>query len=185
MRVTAPLKLEKENFSCSPCLRWGELTGHVLYTDRLWASRLGFDSRLGLSLLWGSHLLPTPYSKTKLDSVAWVRRQTIPTERPPLVGEVSANFCGQWVSRGQRDGSLWLYSRFPRPEVHILKTPWRESSSEICRPSDRRLSEKLVPTFADRGCRVVSVTNSYGRILGFLGRKSIFSIIMIQYHYDS
>jgi hypothetical protein len=28
------------------------------------------------------------------NSVALVREQTIPTERPPLVGEVSANFCG-------------------------------------------------------------------------------------------
>jgi hypothetical protein len=27
-------------------------------------------------------------------SVALVRNQTIPAERPPLVGEVSANFCG-------------------------------------------------------------------------------------------
>jgi hypothetical protein len=27
-------------------------------------------------------------------SVALVRKRTIPTERPPLVGEVSANFCG-------------------------------------------------------------------------------------------
>jgi hypothetical protein len=32
--------------------------------------------------------------KTKLNSVALVRKRTIPTERPPLVGEVSANFCG-------------------------------------------------------------------------------------------
>jgi hypothetical protein len=27
------------------------------------------------------------------NSVVWVRERTIPTERPPLVGEVSANFC--------------------------------------------------------------------------------------------
>jgi hypothetical protein len=33
------------------------------------------------------------YSLWKLQSVAWVRERTIPTERPPLVGEVSANFC--------------------------------------------------------------------------------------------
>jgi hypothetical protein len=33
-------------------------------------------------------------SKTKLNSVALVRERTIPTERPPPVGEVSANFCG-------------------------------------------------------------------------------------------
>jgi hypothetical protein len=31
-----------------------------------------------------------------------------------------------------------------------------------------RLSEKLVPTFADRVCDVVSVTDTYGRIFGFL-----------------
>jgi hypothetical protein len=28
------------------------------------------------------------------NSVALVRERPIPTERPPLVGEVSANFCG-------------------------------------------------------------------------------------------
>jgi hypothetical protein len=28
------------------------------------------------------------------NSVALVRERTIPTERPPLVGEFSANFCG-------------------------------------------------------------------------------------------
>ena len=33
-------------------------------------------------------------SKTKLNSVALVRERTIPTERPPPVGKVSANFCG-------------------------------------------------------------------------------------------
>jgi hypothetical protein len=32
--------------------------------------------------------------KKKLNSVAFVREQTMPTERPPLDGEVSANFCG-------------------------------------------------------------------------------------------
>jgi hypothetical protein len=33
--------------------------------------------------------------KTKqLNFVALVRKQTLPTERPPLVGEVIANFCG-------------------------------------------------------------------------------------------
>jgi hypothetical protein len=32
--------------------------------------------------------------KTKLNSMVGVRERTIPTERPPLVGEVIANFCG-------------------------------------------------------------------------------------------
>jgi hypothetical protein len=53
-------------------------------------------------------------------SVASVTKRTIPTERLPLVSEVSANF------------------------------------------------------FADRGCNVVSVTNSYGRILGFLDRSRYY-----------
>jgi hypothetical protein len=52
-----------------------------------------------------------------INSVAWVRKRTVPTERQPLVGEVSSNF------------------------------------------------------FADRGCHVVSVTNPYGRIFGFLHRS--------------
>jgi hypothetical protein len=30
----------------------------------------------------------------KLNSVAVVRKRTIPSERPPLVGEVSVNLCG-------------------------------------------------------------------------------------------
>jgi hypothetical protein len=51
-------------------------------------------------------------------SVALVRKRTIPTERPPLVGE-------------------------------------------------------LVPTSADSGYHVVSVTDPYGRILGFLERALI------------
>ena len=37
---------------------------------------------------------PQPPPSTKLNSVALVRTRTIPTERPPPVGEVSANFCG-------------------------------------------------------------------------------------------
>jgi hypothetical protein len=50
-------------------------------------------------------------------------------------------------------------------------TPWPESASELYRPSDRRLSPKLVPNFVDIRCHVVSVTDPY-RILGFLDRSS-------------
>jgi hypothetical protein len=45
---------------------------------------------------------------------------------------------------------------------HNIKTPWPQSASELYRQSDRRLSAKIVPTFAGRGCCVVSVTNSHG-----------------------
>jgi hypothetical protein len=47
--------------------------------------------------------------------MALVRKRTIPTERPPLVGEVSANFSGERVSRGQRNES-------PRPLISIFLT---------------------------------------------------------------
>jgi hypothetical protein len=39
-----------------------------------------------------------------------VRQRTIPTERPPLVHAVNANFSGQRVSRGQHNKS-------PRPLI--------------------------------------------------------------------
>jgi hypothetical protein len=58
----------------------------------------------------------------------------------------------------------------------LKKTPWSESASELCRQSERRLSAKWLPTFADRECYVVSVTDPYGRILGFLDRSRYFSI---------
>jgi hypothetical protein len=48
-----------------------------------------------------------------------------------------------------------------------IKTRCSESASELYRPSDRRLSAKWLPTFADRGCHVVSVTDPNGRISRF------------------
>jgi hypothetical protein len=54
------------------------------------------------------------------------------------------------------------------------QTPWPESASKLYRPSDRRLLAMLVPTFADRGLHVVSVTDLYGRILVFLDRSRYF-----------
>jgi hypothetical protein len=57
---------------------------------------------------------------------------------------------------------------------NIKETPWLESASELYRPNDQRFSAKLVPTFEDRGCHVVSVTDPYGRIFGFLDRSSYF-----------
>jgi hypothetical protein len=50
--------------------------------------------------------------ENKQNSVAWVRERTIPTERPTLVSEVSSNFCGWWVQRGQRERSPRPYYRF-------------------------------------------------------------------------
>jgi hypothetical protein len=46
--------------------------------------------------------------------------------------------------------------------------------SKLSRPRYRRLSLKLVPTFADIGCHVVSVKDPYGRILDFLDSSRYF-----------
>jgi hypothetical protein len=40
------------------------------------------------------------------NSVALVGERTTPIERPPIVGEVSANFCELRVSRGQHNDPL-------------------------------------------------------------------------------
>jgi hypothetical protein len=53
-------------------------------------------------------------------------------------------------------------------------TPWPESASELYQPSYRRLSAKLVATFVDRRCNVVSVADPYCRILFFIDRSRYF-----------
>jgi hypothetical protein len=57
--------------------------------------------------------------------------------------------------------NLWLCWT---PRALKTKTKLRVFSPR----ADRPLSAKLMPTFADRGCRVVSATDPYGYILGFL-----------------
>jgi hypothetical protein len=52
-------------------------------------------------------------------------------------------------------------------------TPWSEPVSELYRPSNRRLSAKLVPTFAARECYVVSLTDPYDHNFDFLDRCKI------------
>jgi hypothetical protein len=82
--------------------------------------------------------------------------------------------------RGRKPGTTRVR---PHSMLNISKqkqkkkqTPWSESASELYRPSDRLLSAKWLPTLANRGCQVVSVTDPYGRILGFLDRSRNFSI---------
>jgi hypothetical protein len=47
------------------------------------------------SIIGGREQLTLHASNYPTNSVAWVRERAIPTELPPLVGEVSANFWGQ------------------------------------------------------------------------------------------
>jgi hypothetical protein len=51
---------------------------------------------------------------------------------------------------------------------------WPESACELYQPNDRRFWEKILPTFADRGCHLVSVADPYGRILDFLDPEPYF-----------
>jgi hypothetical protein len=67
----------------------------------------------------------------------------MPTERPPLVDEVSANFCEQKVPRGQRYESPRPYSRLSRsPDPLFLRKSGRaenrtRTSGSVARNSDR------------------------------------------------
>jgi hypothetical protein len=54
-----------------------------------------------------------------------------------------------------------------RGQHNKKQTSWPESASELYRP-------KLVPNLEDRRCRVVSATDSHGRILGFLDWSRYF-----------
>jgi hypothetical protein len=91
----------------------------------------------------------------------------------PLVSEVSKQFCCCFSRTEDKVAYILAYSP-------ILVTTKKKNSvasvgeRTIYRPSDRRLSAQLVPTFEDRECHVVSVTNPYGTILGFLDRSSYF-----------
>jgi hypothetical protein len=58
-----------------------------------------------------------------------------------------------------------------------LEKKWRKKNSVVgvCKlttpTEDRCLSVKLVPTFADIRCHMISTTDPYGRILGFLDQN--------------
>jgi hypothetical protein len=78
-------------------------------------------------------------------------------------------FCSILRRRGQCPNFVWDLENLEHENKAVcIKTPWPESASELYRLSDRRLSAKLVPTFADRESHVVSVTEPYGRTLDYL-----------------
>jgi hypothetical protein len=64
------------------------------------------------------------------------------------------SFISSWFMR-----SATMFPEQCSTSFITKKTPWPESASELYRPSDSRLSAKLVQNFADKGCHVVSVTS--------------------------
>jgi hypothetical protein len=77
---------------------------------------------------------------------------------------VLVQFCMIWLKQNTQHCSYLL-------------TPWPQSARELYRQNDRRLSAKLVPTSADRGCHVVSGTDLYDRILGYLDQTCCVNLI--------
>jgi hypothetical protein len=72
-----------------------------------------------------------------------------------------------------RNGCHYNFEKY-RPTKQTNSVAWVRRR-ELYRPSDRRLSAKLMPTLADRGCRVVSATNPpQSLISGFLDRSRHF-----------
>jgi hypothetical protein len=124
--ATQPNKLSNFSFFV---VRAGYMKGNVMF---VWndipvirhsgLSVVHLVDRTVLQKSTSPQLIRKNYLKKKLNSIVWVRERTIPTERPPLVAEIIANF------------------------------------------------------FVDRGCHMVSVTDTYCRILGFLDRSRYFSI---------
>jgi hypothetical protein len=51
-------------------------------------------------------------------------------------------------------------------------------------PSNRHLLVKLVPTFADEGCRVVSATDPHGCVLGFIDRSYYYFLTVVPQLYS-
>jgi hypothetical protein len=57
----------------------------------------------------GQDIFPSCILKKKT-CVALVRKQTIPTKQPPLIGELSANFCGL-------EGVTWSMQQIPTAKI--------------------------------------------------------------------
>jgi hypothetical protein len=96
----------------------------------------------------------------KKHSVARVRERNIPTERSPLVSEVGVILTPIMC--------IYIYIYIYINSVASV----RKRTIPTERPSFVR--EVSANFFADRGCHVASVTNPYGRILGFLDQSRCY-----------
>jgi hypothetical protein len=96
---------------------FGSSPGYGMADLKFFCSKIGDSQSFPVTQRHDLVTSPTlQYISNKLNFVAWDRTRTLPTERPPLVGEHSANVCREKVPRGQRDESLWPYFRLSRPQ---------------------------------------------------------------------
>jgi hypothetical protein len=89
------------------------------------------------------------------------------------------------LRRAQRDYFTDKLNTYLAGYSTTLPVPFALSNKlrglSLYRPSDHRMSAKLVPTFADRRYRVVSATDPYCHNLGGLKPRSlVFSLVAIE-----
>jgi hypothetical protein len=139
-------------------------------------SRYGLDDRgVGVPVPVGSKTFTSPYRPDRLwgptqPPIQWVpvvislgvKRSGYEADHlPPAIAGVKKTWIYTFTPLIRLHGVVlnWLSSGTALPLLTLRITPWPESASELYRPSDRRLSAKLVPTFAGTGCHVISVTD--------------------------
>jgi hypothetical protein len=87
---------------------------------------------------------------------------------------VSIQCAGSLGPRALLVNFLGLYlpssRRINLKEIKLKNTPWPEFTSELSTQLPPQVGE-VSAKFEDRGCRVASITDPYGRILDFLDRK--------------
>jgi hypothetical protein len=116
---------------------------------------------------WGSCSLPWLLSSGSQEGIRDCREKEDGDKSKKERNSVTARCLGKRRKRGASDlADLPLPQRDRADsfvqEWHMLfrsctsLTPWPQSASELYQPSDCRFSAKLVLTFADRECRVVS-----------------------------
>jgi hypothetical protein len=133
--------------------RWNQQTATFPHCSAIIREPLSFTQTSSFHFRCNEIIITTPYCVSLSEQV-----DSIPSE---------VNLTRFVWSKQLLSDLLSYYSHILR-----LKNSMAWVRERTIPPSDRRLSAKLVPTFADRRCQAVSVIDLYGRILGFLDRTS-------------
>jgi hypothetical protein len=132
----------------SLCVWRQDLRPWLSYVDQLPLARLLFTASVSLTIHVPSLIPANPSNSEEMplgsERRGWHLEQCVVGKMLCCVsciasGNVSANISNTTAT---------IHNKTNKPNK---QTPWSESASELYWPSDRRLSAKLVPTFADRG----------------------------------
>jgi hypothetical protein len=140
--------------------------GRKVLLLRLYKSALAFQIQSE-----SSFLTTTPARLKTLDFIGPVLEWYMSTR---TLVTIPAYIACQASSVIQNRGLLVGRDKLRNPTISppspssLNEKQWPQSASELYRPSVLRLSVKLVPTFSDRECPVISATDPYGRTLGFI-----------------